>query len=153
MKRKNASGCILLPVKPEKMLRILNGKDSTEYRFTPDEKGNTGDETMYRKVGKEDPIYYVYENQRVYYYYDDQNRISDIVRYNKKAKELLPDVMFEYDENNRVIQRITTVSSNSHDYFIWKYVFNDKGLKTREALFNKFKELKGRIEYTYSFAP
>lgn len=140
--------------KPEKMIRILNGKDTTEYRFTLNEDGNVADETLYRKFGSgEDPTYYIYENQRVYYYYDDQERLSDIVRYNKKAKQMLPDIMFEYDESNRVIQRLTTVSGTARDYFIWRYVFNEKGVKTREALFNKFKELKGRIEYTYSFAP
>jgi YD repeat-containing protein len=130
--------------KPEKMWRILNGKDSTEYRFSTDEHGNTADETLYRRAVGIDPLNY---------YYDDKNRITDIVRYNKKAKKLLPDVMFEYDESNRIIQRITTVATNNPDYFIWRYLFNDKGLKTKEALFNKFKELKGRIEYTYSFTP
>jgi YD repeat-containing protein len=130
--------------KPEKMLRIINSKDSSEYRFTFDENGNVADEQLlHRAVGK-DPIYY---------YYDDKNRVSDIVRYNKNAKKLLPDVMFEYDENNRVIQRITTLSARVSDYLIWRYLFNDKGLKTKEALFNKNKELRGRIEYSYSFMP
>ena len=27
---------------------------------------------------------------RIYYYYDEKNRLTDIVRYNKKAKKLLP---------------------------------------------------------------
>jgi hypothetical protein len=130
--------------KPEKMWRIVNGKDSSEYRFTRDENGNVADEQLYRRNVGIDPVYY---------YYDDKNRLTDIVRYNKKAKRLLPDVMFEYDESNRVIQRITTVSTSNPDYFIWRYLFNEKGLKTKEALFNKFKELKGRIEYTYTFAP
>jgi hypothetical protein len=124
------------------MWRILNGKDSTEYRFTLDESRNIADEQLYRRnIGID----------HVYYYYDDKNRLTDIVRYNKKAKQLLPDVMFEYDESNRVIQRITTISINNPDYLIWRYLFNDKGLKTKEALFNKFKELKGRIEYAYTF--
>lgn len=137
--------------KPVKMFRIRNGTDSAEYRFTTDEHGNIADETQYR-LGT-DSVYYIYENQRVYYYYDGQNRLTDIVRYNKKAKRLLPDIMFEYDESNRVIQRTTVVSTTSPDYFIWRYAFNEKGLKTKEALFNKFKELKGRIEYSYSFKP
>jgi YD repeat-containing protein len=129
--------------KPEKMWRILNGKDSTEYRFTLDENGNVADEQLYRRSIGIDPVYY---------YYDDKNRITDIVRYNKKAKRLLPDVMFEYDERNRVIQKITTISTNNPDYLIWRYLFNEKGLKTKEALFDKNKELRGRIEYAYTFA-
>jgi YD repeat-containing protein len=128
--------------RPEKMWRIVNGHDSTEYRFVLDEYNNVAEEQLFRRGTA---------TNSVYYYYDDKNRMSDIVRYNTKAKRLLPDVMFEYDEPGHVIQRITTVSTTSPDYFIWRYLYNDKGLKTKEALFNKFKELKGRIEYVYAF--
>ena len=128
--------------KPIKLWRIINGKDSSEYRFTLDEKGNVADEQLYRRNVGIDPVYY---------YYDDKNRLTDIVRYNKKAKKLLPSIMFEYDESNRIIQKMTILSSNNPDYLIWRYIFNDKGLKTKEALFNKQKELTGRIEYAYTF--
>lgn len=128
--------------KPEKMWRIINNTDSLEIRFTPDDDGNTGDEKTYRR-GK--------EAGTVYYYYDDKHRLTDIVRYNTKAKKLLPDVMFEYDDKNRVIQKITTTSSLSLGYLIWRYLFDDKGLKTKEALFNNNKELTGKIEYNYTF--
>ncbi|HEY6505074.1 MAG TPA: hypothetical protein VIZ28_13945 [Chitinophagaceae bacterium] len=140
--------------KPKIMYRIVNGTDSTEYRFTRDEQGNLEDETLYRRYNDKDTVYYyIYENQRIYYYYDDQDRLTDIVRYNKKVKELLPDVMFQYDENNHVIQRITTLVAWPPDYLEWRYLFNDKGLKTKEALYSKSKNLKGRIDYVYSFAP
>jgi len=129
--------------KPEKMWRIINNSDSLEIRFTPDEDGNTGDEKTFRR-GR--------ETGTVYYYYDDNGRLSDIVRYNTKAKKLLPDIMFEYDDNNRVIQKITTTSSLNLGYLIWRYLFNEKGLKTKEALFNKEKELTGKIEYNYTFS-
>jgi len=128
--------------KPEKLLRIINGKDSSEYRFTIDEKGNVVDEQLYRRGVGTDPIYY---------YYDEKDRLTDVVRYNKKAKKLLPTLMFEYDESDRIIQKMTILSTNNPDYLIWRYIFNDKGLKTKEALFNKQKELTGRIEYTYTF--
>lgn len=127
---------------PEKMWRIVNGRDSSEFRFTTDERGNVADEQLYRRGTGIEPVYY---------YYDAGNRLTDIVRYNKKAKRLLPDLMFEYDENDRVIQKITTLSANNPDYLIWRYLYNDKGLKTREALFNKHKELRGRIEYSFTF--
>jgi hypothetical protein len=127
--------------KPERMLRIINGRDSTEYRFTIDEKGNVADEQLFRRGTGIDAIYY---------YYDDDNRLTDIVRYDKKVKRLLPDVMFEYDSDNRVIQRITTLSTRTPDYVIWRYLFDDKGLKTKEALFDKQKELTGRIDYLYT---
>lgn len=128
--------------KPVKLWRIINGKDSSEYRFTLDEKGNAGDELLYRRNIPADSIFY---------YYDEKSRLTDIVRYNKKAKKLLPTVMFEYDDADRVIQKMTILSTNNPDYLIWRYIFNEKGLKTKEALFNKQKELTGRIEYTYTF--
>ena len=128
--------------KPGKLWRIINSKDSSEYRFTSDEKGNVVDEQLYRRGIGMDPIYY---------YYDEKNRLTDIVRYNKKAKKLLPTVMFEYDDSDRIIQKMTILSTNNPDYLIWRYIFNEKGLKTKEALFNKQKELTGRIEYAYTF--
>lgn len=59
--------------------------------------------------------------------------------------------MFEYDDNDRVIQKITTTSSRKIGYLIWRYIFDTNGLKTKEALFNDDKELTGKIEYSYSF--
>ena len=129
---------------PSAMWRIINGSDSLEIRFFPDEEGNTGDEKTFRKG---------LETAAVYYYYDDKRRLSDIVRYNTKFKRLMPDLMFEYDENDRIIQKITTTSSRSVGYLIWRYIFDEKGLKTKEALFNDEKQLTGKIEYAYHFFP
>lgn len=133
--------------KPERMWRILAGTDnpkpdSLEVRFIADDMGNTGDEVTYRRS---------VETGRLYYYYDDKNRITDIVRYNTKLKKLVPDVLFEYDDNDRIIQKITTVSSQMMGYFIWRYLFDQKGLKTKEALFNNDKQLTGKIDYAYTF--
>lgn len=128
--------------KPEKMWKIVNGKDSAEYRFTLDEKGNVADEQLIRRGTGIDPFYF---------YYDEENRLTDIARYNARAKKILPDFMFEYDEQNRMIQKITTLSTVRPDYLTWRYIFNEKGLKTKEALFNKQKELTGRIDYAYTF--
>jgi hypothetical protein len=130
------------PGKPQRMLRILNGKDSSEYRFTIDEQGNVIDEQLFRRGTGIDPIYY---------YYDKNKRLTDIVRYNKRMKALMADMMFEYDDNNRMIQKITTLSVANPDYLIWRYVFDERGLKTKEALFDKQKQLTGRIDYQYSF--
>lgn len=140
--------------KPERVWRILNSKDTTEYRFTTDEYGNVADETLVRRFGNaKDTVYFSYESTRIYYYYDDQNRLTDVVKYDRNARQLLPDFMFEYDDKNRVIQKITVVSTTATDYFIWRYGFNDKGLKSREVLYNKYKQLKGKIDYAYTFAP
>lgn len=128
--------------KPIKMYRIINGTDSLEVRFTPDEYGNAGDEKTYRRA---------VETGAIFYYYDEKGRITDIVRYNTKAKKLLPDQLFEYDDNDRMIQRITTTTSVNLNYLIWRYIFDEKGLKTKEALFNSDKQLTGKIEFSYTF--
>jgi hypothetical protein len=133
--------------KPEKMWRIISSGntsvgDSLEIRFVTDENGNTAEERTFRKG---------VETGYLYYYYDDKNRVTDVVRYNTKLKKLLPDFMFEYDDNDRVIQKITTTSSRNLGYLIWRYIFDEKGLKTKEALFNDDKELTGKIEYSFTF--
>ena len=127
--------------KLEKMWRIINKADSLEIRFVVDENGNIIEERSFRRNVGSDPIYY---------YYDDKNRLTDIVRFNYKANRLLPDYLFEYDNKDRVIQKITTTSNLNLGYLTWRYLFDEKGLKTKEALFNKDKQLQGRIDYSYN---
>lgn len=133
---------------PATMWRTINGADSLEIQFTYDEKGNPGEE-VYLKRG--------IEYNRVYYYYDDNNRITDIVRYNKKIKKLVPDVMLTYDEAGHVIQKMTSAPTDNYGkvvwvgYFIWRYIFDSQGLKTKEALFDNDQKLTGKISYTYTF--
>lgn len=134
--------------KPVTMWRIINGSDSLEIRFIPDEKGNPGEERSFRRG---------YETDYLYYYFDDKTRITDIVRYNKKVKRLLPDVIISYDDSDRAIQKIISAPADNYGrvtwigYNIWRYVFNEKGLKTKEALYNNDRELTGKIEYSYTF--
>lgn len=125
----------------QKMLRIKNKKDTAVISFKLDEKGNVIEEQEKRRALTEEPHYY---------YYDQANRLTDIVRFNKKANRLLPEYMFEYSDKNQVIQRIT-VPQNSSQYLIWRYAFNDKGLKTKEVIFNKEREQTGKVEYVYTF--
>jgi len=128
--------------KPVRMLKILNNNDTTEVRFTLGERGNVVEELPFIKH---------VSGEKTYYYYDDKNRLTDIVRYNAKARRLLPDYMFEYTDKNRVSQKITTLSMMDLGYLIWRYVYDDKGLKTKEASFNKDKVMTGKIEYSYQF--
>lgn len=135
---------------PQKMWRLINQDndksktDSLEVRFLLDEEGNVAEERTYRNG---------IETSYLYYYYDEKNRLTDIVRFNTKLKKLMPDIMFEYDDSNRVIQKITTTSSQNLGYLIWRYIYDSKGLKTKEALFNGDKQLTGKIEYSYTFTP
>ncbi|MBN8783749.1 MAG: adaptor protein MecA [Terrimonas ferruginea] len=127
---------------PEKMWRIKNSADTTEFRFGRDEKGKVADEQLYRK-GKKfgDPIYY---------YYTDNGMLSDIVRYDKYEKMLLPETLFEYDAAGRLAQKMVVTSNRTRDYMIWRYAYNTAGLRTKEVLFDKNKKQTGRIDYAYS---
>ena len=124
-----------------KMLRIKNKRDTAIISFKLDENGNIVEEQEARRALMEEPYYY---------YYDGSNRLTDIVRFNKKASRLLPEYMFEYGPTNQVIQRIT-IPQNSSDYLIWRYAYNEKGLRTKEVIFNKEKEQTGKVEYIYTF--
>ncbi|MBC7849878.1 MAG: hypothetical protein H7Y31_09080 [Chitinophagaceae bacterium] len=127
--------------KPLKMLKIKNGKDSTFVEFVMDEKGNLAEEKSTLK-GRALPA--------VYYYYDDSNNLTDIVRYNSVAKRLLPDYVFEYDENNR-LGSMLVVPEEGSDYQKWYYSYDEDGLKILDACYSKSKVLIGRVEYRYIF--
>jgi hypothetical protein len=123
------------------MIRIKNKKDSSFISFKTDEAENIIEEQSTRNGVKSDPVLY---------YYDANNNLTDIVRYNSKAKRLLPEYMFEYSPTRQVIQKIT-VPANSSNYLIWRYQYDINGLKVKEAIFNKDKKLTGRIDYQYVY--
>ena len=127
--------------KVARMLRIKDKNDTAYVTFKTDERGNIIEEQSVRRGITSEPVYY---------YYDNNNRLTDIVRFSSKAKRLLPEYLFEYSASNQVIQKIT-VPANSSDYLIWRYQYDDKGLKIKEAIYDKRKELTGKIEYLYQF--
>jgi hypothetical protein len=124
-----------------RMLRIKDKIDTAYISFKLDDKGNIIQEQSVRKGITSEPVYY---------YYDGNNRLTDIVRFSNKAKRLLPEYLFEYSPSNQVIQKIT-VPANSSEYLIWRYQYDEKGLKIKEAVFDKHKQLTGKIEYLYQF--
>ncbi|MGI8950420.1 MAG: hypothetical protein ACR2FN_02435 [Chitinophagaceae bacterium] len=125
--------------KPDYMLRIKDKTDTTLIALTYDEQGNVAQEDWKKK----DRIIETY-----YYYYNDKKQLTDIVRYNNRAKKMLPDFLYEYDDEGHVIQ-LTEIPAGSSDYMIWKYIYANNGLKKAEYLFNKQKQLVGKIEYQY----
>ncbi|HEY4108530.1 hypothetical protein [Puia sp.] len=130
------------PGRPLSMLKIKNGTDTTSVRFVTDEKGNIAEERSSR-LGQELPT--------IYYYYDEDNRMTDIVRYSPRAKRLLPLQMFEYDEGRLRSMLVVPEEGNSF-YQKWFYTYDDeKGLKIKDQCFNKQKELLGTIEYEYRY--
>jgi hypothetical protein len=127
--------------KPVALLKIKNGSDTTFVRFIPDTKGNIGEERATRNKEALPPIYY---------YYDDSNRLTDVVRYNLKALRLLPDNIFEYGEGDRLTS-LLAVQEGAGSYQKWIYEYNEKGLKSKESCFSKQRELLGHIEYQYTY--
>jgi len=126
---------------PQQMIKIKNGSDTTFVAFTADEQGNAGEEKTTRNKG---------DLGTTYYYYDAQHRLTDVARYNKRAKRILPDYMFEYNEASQVAQMIV-VPEGSADYQTWKYVYNQQGLKEKDLCYSKQKQMVASIEYGYSF--
>jgi hypothetical protein len=120
---------------PVKMTRVKNFKDSTAFVFSTDENNNISIE----KNTKTGDTYY--------YYYDDKNRITDVVRLNKFNQKMLPDYIFEYNNAGLITQMTTTEEGGSY-YYIWKYTY-ENGLRTREKCFSKERRLMGTIEYEY----
>jgi hypothetical protein len=122
---------------PLKMIRKKNGKDSVQIDFVIDEKGNVTDEIEPGIKGR-----------HYYYYYNAAGQLTDIVRYNVIKKELRADVVFEYDDEGRIVQMVTVEDGAGSDYYTWKYVYND-GLRIIEKCFSKEKMLLGYFEYEY----
>ena len=127
--------------KPSAMIKVKNNTDTTFIRFVLDEKGNIAEERAVRNKT---------ELPAIFYYYDADNRLTDIVRYSLKAQRLLPDNIFEYGEGGR-LSSMLVVPEGSNQYLKWLYEYNEKGLKVKESCYSREKELLGRIEYQYTF--
>ena len=121
------------------MIRIKVKADSTIIRFKKDENQNITEE-LWLKKGR------ILEHY--YYYYNDKAQLTDIVRFNAKAQQMLPDFLFEYNDNG-AISTLTQIPQGSSDYVIWQYVYDERGLKIKDVLFDKHHELLGTVTYTY----
>lgn len=126
--------------RPKKMIRVKNESDITTVDFILDEKGNVAEEHSNRGSS---PL------PTVYYYYDNSNRLTDVVRYSRKAQRLLPDYVFEYDTSDRP-SAMLVIPEGSDEYQRWVYQYDAGGLKKSERCFDKRKKLLGRIEYSYT---
>ncbi len=125
--------------KPERMTRIRNGSDTTIFTFLLDEKGNVIEERGVRK-GVSEPT--------TFYYYDDKNRLTDIVRFSVRANRLLPTNIFTYDAKG-MIAGMLLVPEGSNEYQRWYYDYDERGFKTRERVYDKQQQLLGKIEFIY----
>lgn len=123
----------------QRMWLVRKGTDSTEIRFLPDENGWVGEEEWWKKGNLV---------EKYYYYYDTAGRLTDIVRFHEKARRLLPDHMFAYDAAGRLAEWII-VNTATGDYTTWRYSYNSKMLREKDACYNKKKQLLGWIAYSY----
>lgn len=124
---------------PISMLRVKNKKDTVQVAFVKDEQGMIAEEKWTSK-GK--PL------ETYYYYYDEKKQLTDIVRFNPRLRKFFPDYVYEYDALGRVSQ-LTQVSMSSASYIIWKYTYNEKGLKAEETGLDKEKKVVGKMVYSY----
>jgi hypothetical protein len=125
--------------KPEKMIKRKNNADVSIVNFTIDEKGS---------IIEEEEIIRGRKGRKYLYYYDDKNRLTDVVHYNERAKRLLPDYMYEYNQLGQVKQMIST-EDNNNNYYIWKYTYNDQRLRESEKCYSKERRLLGSVQYEY----
>ena len=130
------------PELPMSMLKIKNGNDTTVVRFVPDARGHIAEEHASRQ-GTVLPT--------IFYYYDADNHLTDIVRYNERAKRLLPIELLEYGEGSRVSSALIIPEEGNSFYQKWYYEYDDKGLKVKDFCYTKEKELLGSVEYQYTF--
>ncbi|CAN5682557.1 hypothetical protein BH10BAC3_BH10BAC3_29840 [soil metagenome] len=124
-----------------KMLKIKDKYDTVSVVFVPAENGLPGEEQWFKKNRK---------IETWFYYYDDKNNLTDIVRFNATAQKMLPDYVFEYNTSGQMTQQ-TVVQPGTNFYRLWLYDYDDKGLKKSETIFKKGKEQEGRIIYEYNF--
>ena len=125
--------------KPEKMIRRKNNVEISTVNFTTDDKGNIIDEEEIKRGVK---------GKKYLYYYDDKNRLTDVVHYNERAKRLLPDYMYEYNQLGQ-IKQMTSTEDNISNYYVWKYTYNDRRLRESEKCFSKERRLLGSVQYEY----
>jgi len=126
---------------PEKMERIRDKSDTMIYAFKKDSLGNIIEEQGFHKK---------VPGEKTYYYYDAGNKLTDIVRYNKRSAKLIPDYMFDYDEKGLLMQMVN-IPEGGGQSITWIYKYNEQGLKEEESCYLAQKKLAGRMAYQYVF--
>ena len=127
--------------RPTQMLKIQTGKDTLKVVFTYDEKGYVAEEKWLQKGQL---------IQTYYYYYSEIGLLTDVVRFNERARKLLPDFIYEYDDDLNIV-KMTQAMQDGSGYLVWQYTYNDKGLKESESCYNRQKQLQGKVVYEYSY--
>ncbi len=125
--------------KPVKMLRKKNNQLISTISFIADDKGNVIEEDAAGNT----------TDKKYYYYYDTNNHLTDIVHFNVIAQRLLPDYIFEYNNNSTEPTQMISVDETGRNYFIWRYGYDDKQLPDIQKCYSKEKKLLGTIQFEY----
>lgn len=88
----------------------------------------------------------------VYYYKYKNNRLTDVFHYNNRRKKMIPDYLFDFDEQGRLTTK-TVVLANSHNFLEWHYSYNQKGQINKQLCYNDDKELQGSLIFKYRYQP
>jgi hypothetical protein len=121
----------------KQMLKIKNRTDSLLILFNLDENNNVSIEKDTRSGAK------------YYYYYDNKNRLTDVVHVSEYTQQLVADYIFEYNSYNQITQ-MTTTEAGGKNLYTWKYRY-EEGLRAEERLISKERKLLGSITYTYLY--
>lgn len=124
---------------PTQLTIIQKGYDTLNIEFVADESGKIIEE----KIRKGRLLYQTY-----YYYYNPQGQLTDVVKYHPKSDKLLPDFVMEYHPSGKLASMLIT-TDDKRDYQLWKYSYNDKGLKTMDVCTGKQNRMIGKIIYQY----
>jgi YD repeat-containing protein len=119
--------------------RLKNNQPFSSIVFKNDNNGNVIEEaeTLSNNSAK-----------KYFYYYDDKKNLTDVVSYNERARRLLPEYMYEYNQSGQIKQMVTT-EEGGENYYTWKYTYNDQRLRETEKCINKERKLMGSVEYSY----
>ncbi|MBS0027487.1 hypothetical protein ACTJJ0_19755 [Chitinophaga sp. 22321] len=117
-----------------------NVNDSAVVTFKTDTSGHVTEE-LEQRSGK-----------RTFYNYDKEGHLTDVYRYQPAKKRMLPDYIFEYNTQGKLV-KMTTVNAQTSSYTIWQYEYQSNGLPLKETCYGKGKELMGMVKYSYDLNP
>ncbi|MFY8023773.1 MAG: hypothetical protein ACOVNO_00400 [Sediminibacterium sp.] len=123
---------------PMSMRKWGDGMDTVQVAFVADSAGLIIEEYWYKKGKKIESYYYYYTN----------NQLTDVVRFNLKANRLIPDFVYEYNQQNQLTNMIQ-VSYNGSKIIHWTYTYHSNGLKETETARDKEKNIIAKITYSF----
>ena len=123
---------------PSKMIKFGNGMDTLTVELVSDSSGLIIKEYWFKKGKKIETYYYYYSN----------NQLTDVVRFNIKANRLIPDFVYEYNQQNQLTSMIQ-ISFNGSAVVHWTYTYHSNGLRETETARDKAKNIIAKITYSF----